>query len=367
MESVILKAGRDRPADALLRDQLRERRMSRRDARFVSAGVFAYYRWREWLNKEVPAAKQIRQALELAERYDREPAQFSEEELLSRSVPPWLAQEMEVTAGFVRAIQKPAVLWLRARSGQGPKVAAALGNTEPAGQGWLADCLRYNGNQDLFCSPEFHQGQFELQDISSQAVGWVCSPGPGQTWWDACAGEGGKTLHLSSLMKNQGTIWASDRAEWRLKKLKRRAARAGVFNYRMVSWDGGAKLPTKTRFDGVLVDAPCSGVGTWGRNPHSRWNITPEDIAEMSQIQSNLLRHVAPALKLEGRLVYAVCTLTQRETDDVADAFEREYPDFLACNIEHPYHRGVTARRLRLQPEDKGGNGMFIAVWKRVT
>jgi hypothetical protein len=85
--------------------------------------------------------------------------------------------------------------------------------------------LEYRGTQDLFRTPEFHKGSFELQDINSQAVGIICEPKPGETWWDACAGEGGKLLHLSELMENKGLIWASDRVEWRLKKLKQRTAR----------------------------------------------------------------------------------------------------------------------------------------------
>src|SRR5436305_4189145 len=85
----------------------------------------------------------------------------------------------------------------------------------------LANILRYDGEEDLFRTPEFHAGEFEIQDICSQLVGLLCAPKPGETWWDACAGEGGKTLHLSDLMENKGLIWACDRAEWRLQKLLR--------------------------------------------------------------------------------------------------------------------------------------------------
>src|SRR6185295_17316743 len=128
-----------------------------------------------------------------------------------------------------------------------------------------------------------------------------------------CAGEGGKTMHLSALMENKGLIWASDRAAWRLKNLKRRAARAKVFNFRSELWDGGAKLPTKTKFDGILVDAPCSGVGTWQRNPHARWTTTLDDVRELGAVQLQLLDRVAGSLKPEGRLIYSVCTLTRTE------------------------------------------------------
>ena len=192
----------------------------------------------------------------------------------------------------------------------------------------FADTLEYTGAQDLFRTAEFHSGEFELQDLSSQAVGFICNPQQGETWWDACAGEGGKTLLLSELMENKGLIWASDRASWRLKFLKRRAARSRAFNYRTAPWDGSSRLPTKTKFNGVLVDAPCTGIGTWHRNPHARWTTTQQDVIELSQLQCQLLGNVATSLKPGGKLVYSVCTLTRSETAAVADAFERARPDF---------------------------------------
>jgi 16S rRNA (cytosine967-C5)-methyltransferase len=101
-------------------------------------------------------------------------------------------------------------------------------------------------------------------------------------------------------MSNEGLIWASDRAQWRLaklKQLKQRAARAKMFNYRAALWDGGDHLPTRTLFDGVLVDAPCSGVGTWHRNPHARWTTTANDVLELAEIQKRLLAEAARAVK----------------------------------------------------------------------
>src|SRR5205085_8685497 len=130
------------------------------------------------------------------------------------------------------------------------------------------------------------------------------------------------------LMHNKGVIWATDRSERRLAVLKRRAGRAQLFNYRTALWDGSAKLPTKTKFDGILVDAPCSGVGTWQRNPHSRWTTTPKDVRELAAVQARLLDHVAGSLKSGGRLVYSVCTLTRAETTAVADAFTAAHPEF---------------------------------------
>jgi 16S rRNA (cytosine967-C5)-methyltransferase len=167
-------------------------------------------------------------------------------------------------------------------------------------------------------------------------------------------------------MENRGLIWASDRAGWRLEKLKRRAGRARLFNYRVAVWDGGPKLPTKTRFDGVLVDAPCSGVGTWHRNPHARWTTTRADVTELSGIQKQLLRHAAAGVKPGGRLVYAVCTLTRSETDGVADDFEngcREFAPLPAVNPLVPELPGQA--RIWIWPQKQGGNGMYVAQWRK--
>jgi 16S rRNA (cytosine967-C5)-methyltransferase len=167
-------------------------------------------------------------------------------------------------------------------------------------------------------------------------------------------------------MENQGLIWASDRAAWRLLRLKRRAARAKVFNYRAVPWNGGSKLPTKTKFDGVLVDAPCSGIGTWQRNPHARWTTTPQDVQELAELQRQLLTHAAATVKPEGKLIYAVCSLTRAETEAVADFCEAQCPNFKPLPLKNPLASSFTpAPRTCLWPQQFGGNGMFIAAWSR--
>jgi 16S rRNA (cytosine967-C5)-methyltransferase len=336
---IIQSSDRDHPADATMRRVLKARKsIDPGAAREIAEAVFTYYRWFGWLNPRDPFPKQLRQAQDL----DRNPPSD-----LSRAVPDWIRDEVEVTPEWLRSLQKRPKIWIRARSGQGAPLAQKLGDCEA---GPIADSLEYRGAQDLFSTPEFKAGEFELQDIASQMVGLACSPRPGETWWDACAGEGGKLLHLSDLMQNKGLIWASDRAQWRLDRLKRRAGRARAFNYRSVLWDGGARLPTKTRFDGILIDAPCSGIGTWARNPQARWTLTAQDIAELKQLQIQLICHAAPALKPNGRLVYSVCTLVRSETLDVVEA--------VLAALGPP-------QTTWLLPQETQGNGMFIATWHR--
>ncbi len=142
-------------------------------------------------------------------------------------------------------------------------------------------------------------------------------------------------------MGNKGLLWATDRHPKRLETLKRRAGRAKLFNYRTALWDGSPKLPTKTKFDGILVDAPCSGVGTWQRNPHARWATSPDDVRELAATQRALLDAVAGSLKPGGRLIYSVCTLTRSETTAIADAFTAAHPEldpFAIAVVRHDRH-----------------------------
>jgi 16S rRNA (cytosine967-C5)-methyltransferase len=350
--SVIRRADRAHPADAVLRSELREaKRLSPAERSEVARAVFDYYRWFGWLEPRTSLREKLQRAADLAREFSEAPNKFRDDELVQRAVPDWLTQFMDVTSAFARALQTLPKLWLRARRGQGTTLAQGLEEARPSDT--VEDAVEYFGKEDLFRHPGFKNGDFEIQDISSQMVGRIADPQPGQTWWDACAGEGGKLLHLSELMGNKGSIWASDRAAWRLEKLKRRTARARVFNYRAAPWDGSAKLPTRTKFDGILVDAPCSGVGTWRRNPHARWTTTPEDVRELSGVQRELLAHVLPALKPGGRLVYAVCTLTRLETAELVERFD----------VEHLELKRVSTTWLL--PREIAGNGMFVAVWER--
>jgi 16S rRNA (cytosine967-C5)-methyltransferase len=166
-------------------------------------------------------------------------------------------------------------------------------------------------------------------------------------------------------MQNKGTVWASDPAEWRLTNLKRRAGRAKLFNYRLAPWTNSDHLPTKTKFDGILVDAPCSGTGTWGRNPQARWTSTMADVQELAELQLAILKKVAGSVKAGGNLVYAVCTLTQPETFGVAEAFTKAHPEFEPMEIANPADANQRGTKLELLPQEMGANGMFVAAWRR--
>lgn len=374
---VLGEVASDFPADAALRRYLGlARRLGPREKRAVSRAVFTYFRWLQWLDNRASIQKQLEQAAELQERFLRDPKSIKPETLAARAVPAWLRDELDLPTAYLQQLQREPSLWLRARPGTAPQLASQLGDCVPAPAPLLQnsalsapDALRYTGHQDLFLTPAFHAGAFEIQDLASQLVSLAAAPAPRQTWWDACAGEGGKLLHLADLMDNKGLVWASDRSVRRLETLKRRAARAHLFNFRTALWDGSAKLPTKTKFDGILVDAPCSGVGTWQRNPHARWTTTPADVRDLAAIQLALLNHVAGSLKPGGRLLYSVCTLTRSETTAVAEAFTAAHPELrplpLFTAAFSDSQLSAAGSQLFLWPHELDANGMFIAGWQR--
>ncbi len=115
----------------------------------------------------------------------------------------------------------------------------------------------------------------------------------------------------------------------------------------------------------MLVDAPCTGVGTWQRNPQARWTTTLADVAELAAVQLNLLSHTALAVKPGGRLIYAVCTMTRAETEEVAAAFVERFPAFEAASLRNPWGASHQTPYLGLWPQETGGNGMFLAAWRR--
>jgi len=365
------------PLEAVLRRELTPRRdLSPAERRHIVRALNAAFRWQGWIEPGTPVQQRIQEALTWQGRFDA--AAIKSEALAARAVPAWAWEELvfedqDSKSAWLRHLQRDPTLWIRTRREAAASIPGLLGDCQPVPAGFVEafgpapTAFRYAGARDLFLTPGFREGRFEIQDLASQLVGHACAPKPGETWWDACAGEGGKMLHLADLMENKGLIWASDRSARRLAILRQRAARARVFNYRAVAWDGGRHPPTRTRFDGVLVDAPCSGVGTWQRHPQARWTTAPRDVAELAAVQRRLLDCAAGALKPGGRLVYSVCTLTRSETTGLAEAFAAAHPELEPVDVFAPQAGAAPGSRhsATLWPHVLDSNGMFLAAWRR--
>jgi len=174
--------------------------------------------------------------------------------------------------------------------------------------------------------PGFSQGWWMVQDASAQMASLLVDPQPGEVVVDACAAPGGKTLHLAELMGDRGTVWACDRSAARLKRLKANAERLQIRSIQ--TWVGDSCTWTQLagQADRVLVDAPCSGLGTLHRHADARWRQTPETITELVRLQQNLLDQAATWLKPEGTLVYATCTLNPAENQAIVQNFLDHHP-----------------------------------------
>jgi 16S rRNA (cytosine967-C5)-methyltransferase len=201
---------------------------------------------------------------------------------------------------------------LAALSVQAAEVAALPG-------AWRLDCAAAEA-VDLTATQAFAAGAFEVQDLGSQALLAAVAPPPGGRWLDACAGAGGKSLQLAALLgAHAGCVTATDVRADALRELRRRAKRAGL--ERSIATLAPGMAPAPKSFDGVLVDAPCTGTGTWRRAPHQRWLLTPAALADAAALQLRILRAAADAVRPGGLLVYATCSLADAENGAVVDAF----------------------------------------------
>jgi 16S rRNA (cytosine967-C5)-methyltransferase len=212
--------------------------------------------------------------------------------------------------------------------------------------------------------PAYAAGAIEVQDAGSQLVCEALSAQPGETVIDLCAGAGGKTLALAAAMDNRGTIIASDADRARLAKLGPRAARAGATIIETRLLDPGREAAALAAWagkaDAVLVDAPCSGTGTWRRNPEARWRLSPAELVRLTALQARLLDLAAGLVRPGGRLVHVVCSLLDAEGADQVAAFLARTPGWRAVT---PLLAGGRARGagLRLTPHHDGTDGFFVA------
>ncbi|NJP11353.1 MAG: 16S rRNA (cytosine(967)-C(5))-methyltransferase RsmB, partial [Leptolyngbyaceae cyanobacterium RU_5_1] len=169
--------------------------------------------------------------------------------------------------------------------------------------------------------PGFQEGWWMVQDSSAQLVSHLLDPQPGELIIDACAAPGGKAIHLAELMDDRGTVWACDKTPSRLKKLQQNCDRLNIQSIRIHAGDSRNLPQFVDQADRVLVDVPCSGLGTLHRHADARWRQTPETVQDLVQLQTELLEEAASWVKPGGSLVYATCTLHPAENEHLVDRF----------------------------------------------
>ena len=232
--------------------------------------------------------------------------------------------------------------------------------------------LRYVGDANLSSTRAFGNGLFEFQDEGSQLVALLADAHPGHQVLDYCAGAGGKTLALGATMQNKGHLVATDVNDDRLARAKQRMKRAGVENAERRIIDGDWSKKHRARFDRVLVDAPCSGTGSWRRNPDARWSASAAKLDELTALQDDILDKASRFVKPGGRLVYATCSLLPVENDERIKAFLSRHDDFVLTSAREVWAKvntvpwpGDERQFLRLSPALNGTDGFFAAVLTR--
>ncbi|HOY07712.1 MAG TPA: RNA methyltransferase [Saprospiraceae bacterium] len=219
-----------------------------------------------------------------------------------------------------------------------------------------ADALVLAQRQNIFKSPLFKKGWFEVQDYSSQLVAQALAPEPGMRVVDACAGGGGKTLHLAALLQNKGSLIALDTFAWKLDALRLRARRAGATNIETRPIESRKTIKRLyNSADRLLLDVPCSGLGVLRRNPDTKWKLTPEHIDQLRATQQEILQAYSPITKPGGRMVYATCSILPSENQDQVQQF---------LNSEAGKNFQLLEEK-RILPQDEGFDGFYIAVMQR--
>jgi 16S rRNA (cytosine967-C5)-methyltransferase len=369
--------------DRLLRS---DRRMGSRDRRLYRELVYTalrYLPWIEpwldsaperaeialaWLAAETPATHAFR--AEVAADWppcppsvEAKAALLSADAPLPSLLPDWL--RAEAPGAFAPAesdaLAQRAPLWLRL---QDPDPAAVF--AEWAGHDWtwqrshlLPEAVALAAEADVTTTPAFRRGAFEVQDLGSQLILAAVAPEPGGHWLDACAGAGGKTLQLAALLGESGRVDVHDVRAAALAELDRRADRAGRAGQlrRMPAAASG--------YDGVLIDAPCSGTGTWRRAPHLKWVTHPAELPRQAERQRALLAQFAARVRPGGRLIYATCSLCRAENEESVEQFLAAHPDFRAEAPARPFTSRPAGPGFQFWPSGHNGDGFFAAALRR--
>ena len=393
------------PADAVLRRFFRERhKLGQHDREFVAETVYAWLRRMRSLAHFASSqdsrslvlatlAKAMGLSLRQLEPYlNKREAEWiaslktqtlaGAPEGVRLDLPDWLVERITQQYGeaglgaFAQAMLKTAPLDLRVntlktdRDSVLARFAEEGIKAEPTP--WSPMGVRLVEKPALAKHPLFLEGAVEVQDEGSQLLCLLVAPRRGEMVADFCAGAGGKTLALGALMRSTGRLYAFDVSAQRIAKFAPRMRRSGLSNVhaQVIASENDAKLKRLAgKFDRVLVDAPCSGLGTLRRNPDLKWRQTPQGIDQLRVKQASILNAAARLLKSGGRLVYATCSVLEQENGEVVAEFLRKHADFRlvpASSVLAQQKIAVHAGEyLMLTPQEHGTDGFFAAVLER--
>ncbi len=400
LEAVDQAAAQGQPADRWLNHLFRSQRsLGSQTRRLISNTVFSFFRWRGWVFDEqapdYPTALIQAHTLDHAAPHPLITWMAKERglvlsdtlatlslaekgEALGRAptdlIPAWsrerlirdLAEDEATAHQLLNSFQMRPPTWLRIEQRVSDDVLAPL---ESHGYTFQRHHSRPRAVSTPDAISRAHleakpRRPLEIQDLASQCVSWIAAPRSGQVWWDCCAGSGGKSLHLIDLMRYRGRVFASERDQNTARalhdRIKRHPEAAKQISSRCVD---ATTVSWPKPFDGVLVDAPCSGMGTWSRSPDARWRMTSKRVDTLAQRQIELLQHASKWIRPGGVLVYAVCTLTETETHAVCDQFDATHQAFTRETFKHPLTGAACDGRVLIEPWSGPSGAMFIAKW----
>lgn len=331
-----------------------------------AAGVAA------WLSADTPATQAFRAAAtagwppcpgRLAEKAALLGDRIAPGHTFGLPLPDWFRAHCPEAFGAAEtdALLARAPLWVRRQRGDGQRLAEAF---TAAGWAWrrseiLPAAFKLPAEADVAKSDAYRDGELEIQDLGSQLILAAVGVEPGASWLDACAGAGGKTLQLAQLLGPSGQVDAHDIRPEALAELRLRAQRASLGNIVTLS------APPDRSYDGVLVDAPCSGTGTWRRSPHLKWTTTPAQIEAFAARQRALLQDFSRRVRPGGRLVYATCSLSRRENAEVVAAFLAANSVFAPAPFAHTFGFTLQHGGFTILPSRHDTDGFFVASLRR--
>jgi 16S rRNA (cytosine967-C5)-methyltransferase len=287
--------------------------------------------------------------------------------------PAWLRNELPVPPGalapkvrrleFLGAVQARPPLWLGVRGADEKAVWGALRDAglKPWIHRRVPTAAKLPAETDLLRLDDSRAGRLVAHDIASQAVALVCDPDPGERWWDVSGESGLIGQHIASLMHGKGVVVCTFEQDRRRHEAALRIRRGPLRNVSTRLWDGRHPPGKSATFDGVVVDAISSAVGSWRRHPDARWTITAPDIPNLAARQLQSLALASEAVRPGGFLIYTVPTVTRSETVAVVQAFLGAHPEFQLDPFPHPLEEGTTGGMLQIWPQAHDGEARFIA------
>ena len=382
----------EQPADGIINEYLRSRKyIGSKDRRFISETVWQLVRNRRKLEFDSQSTDPRKILLfsakdRLAEVFDGSTYGLTP---LSAEEKVWLQQENDLSyppdveaecpdwifakipdLEFCKALNQPAEADFRAHGHHREEVISRLTAEGIAAypMPYAPQGFRVRERFALGNCAAYQEGWFEVQDEASQIASLLCDVRPEHKIIDYCCGAGGKSLALSDLLHNQGHILSHDINAQRLENIKPRIARLGVKNIELTDF----VATTDRDFDRFIIDAPCSGTGTWRRAPDAKFRLTPQKLHGLTKIQAEILQIGADKTKCGGRIIYITCSILPEENEDIINAFLQEHSEFVPLDLAKLWEEKINApyphhnkNMLRMSPLTTNTDGFFITVLEK--